>query len=123
MKRIFLAITSLSLIIFCNQTAEAQKDPCEADWRKFCPNYAPKDPFRLFCLKNLESQISASCKATLRDVSPDAGASIAICSDDVAKLCAGVAPGDSRILKCLKANTKKLDFECRKKVVVFPNPR
>ena len=123
MKIILKTVAILSLIAFSVQSVNAGQDPCEADSKKYCPGYSEKDPMRLFCLKGISSQISSPCKATLRDVDLNAGESIEACSDDAAKLCGNVPPGNSRILKCLKANTKRLEFECRKKVVMFPDPK
>lgn len=120
-----IAFVSLALVLalLAARSAYASKDPCEADLHKYCPGYTANDPLRYFCLKGVSSQVTPSCKATLRDVSDDAGASINACAKDTATLCGHIIPGNSRILKCLKENTKKLDFECRKKVVPFPNPK
>jgi hypothetical protein len=113
---------SFSMLIFVPQVF-SQSDPCETDREKFCPMYRADDPRRLYCLKSVSSQLKPSCKATLRNVVGSEEDFIDECTDDYKKFCSEVPAGKGRILKCLKSNSKKLEFECRKKVGIFPEPR
>ena len=99
------------------------QDPCEADRAKYCPGFRADDPRRLYCLKSIQSQVKPSCKSSLQNVPGTESEFIDECSDDYHKLCADVQQGKGRILKCLQANSKKLNFECRKKVSAFPIPK
>jgi hypothetical protein len=100
-----------------------QSDPCEPDREKFCPMYRADDPRRLYCLKGVSSQLKPLCKATLRNVVGSEEDFIDECAEDYKKFCSEVPSGKGRILKCLKSNSRKLEFECRKKVGIFPKPR
>jgi hypothetical protein len=114
---------SLVMVLGFTRLAIAQSDPCEPDREKFCPMYRADDPRRLYCLKGVSSQLKPSCKATLRNVVGSEEEFIDECTEDYKKFCSEVSPGKGRILKCLKSNSKKLEFECRKKVGIFPEPR
>lgn len=117
---LFLACLAFNAL---TASAQAQSDACEADRAKYCPMFRADDPRRLYCLKGVESQIKPSCKSTLRSIPGTEEEFIDECTEDYEKLCSSVAQGKGRVLKCLKENSKKLSFECRKKVSVFPDPR
>ena len=121
LTRLLLAFVSLTLIHARVLPAHGQNDACEKDRQKYCPMHGPKDPLRLYCLKTIESQVSFACKSMLRDVKGSPEEVMTECRDDYHSLCSEVIPGDGRILKCLKSNSTKLSFECRKKVNLLPN--
>lgn len=109
----------LTLLIFPIVTF-ALPDPCEPDRAKYCWGNAPDDPRRLYCLKSVESQISSPCRASLKNIKGTAYDFIEECTEDYQKFCREVPQGKGRILECLRSNSKKLDFECRKQVNMLP---
>jgi hypothetical protein len=120
---LILGIIVIAIAAGFARKVNAATDPCEEDRAKFCPTYAADDPRRLYCLKGIETQIKPSCKASLKNVPGTSGEFVEECVADYRKHCSDVEPGQGRILKCLKVNSKNLEFECRKKVSLFPEPR
>ena len=47
---------------------------------------------------------------------PGGGPAMRACKADAEKLCAGVRPGEGRIVQCLKEHRKDLSPECKKEV-------
>ena len=120
---LFLFLVSVLSLLAAVRPVQAQGDSCEADRSKFCPMYRADNPRRFYCLKGIEDQLKPACRSMLRDISGTEGDFIYECGDDYRALCSNVPAGQGRILKCLEANSKKLNFECRKKIVAFPGKR
>ena len=121
MIRIFSVCIAAAICVRLLLPAPLRADVCEEDRQKFCNGYSADNPMRLYCLKRNETQIKPSCKSTLRTVPGSEVEFYDTCVEEVEKFCADVRPGKGRILKCLKANSKDLEFECRKMVSAFPN--
>lgn len=119
MKNLFSIFTIGLLSIFCQVNA-AQADACEKDRAKYCPQYGPKDPERLYCLRTVESQISSNCKASLKNIKGSVSDFIDECTADYQKFCTATPRGQGRVIECLRDHSKELDFECRKMVNNMP---
>lgn len=107
-------------ITFLPLTAAAAKDPCEAEGAKYCSAYQGKDPRKYYCLQQIADTLSNGCNASLKKLSGTQSDFIEICTADYNKFCKDEVPGAGNIVKCLKRNSKKLDFDCRKKVSEVP---
>ena len=47
----------------------------------------------------------------------------AACTDDAKKLCAGVRPGQGRLISCMQANLKDLSPACRERFEQMQKPK
>ena len=116
-KWVGLAAAILCMVLMNGMPANAQaKNPCADDAAKFCKDVKPGGGRLAKCLKQHESELSPECKASHEKAKARAKEAHEACADDVQKLCKDVKPGEGRIIKCLKDNSKNLSPECRDKL-------
>jgi hypothetical protein len=108
-----LAVLSLLLSAAPRLEATLPESPCAADAKKLCPDTPPGDGRLRICLKEHESELSATCKAQLGDARRATGVFMSVCRADVSRYCKDVPPGGGRLLTCLQAKETSLSPECR----------
>ena len=75
----------------------------------------------LECLQDYKDElVTPACKKRVHKLTMRAAQDIRMdrplsdaCYDDRQKLCAGVQPGDARVLRCLQDSREQLTYECR----------
>ncbi|OGR60750.1 MAG: hypothetical protein A2X36_02635 [Elusimicrobia bacterium GWA2_69_24] len=92
---------------------------CRVDLDKHCRS-TRKNARRLDCLGSHEAELTPLCKdfadrlierrQERRDLAEKAKTD---CKPEIEKLCAGIHPGDGRILRCLQADATKLSPACK----------
>lgn len=104
---------------------EMGNGPCRADMAKLCAGVQPGEGRLMKCLKEKESQVSAECKASWEQKRAERKEQRkeqrqehrqemrAACQSDFQKLCAGMQPGDGRIIKCLKEKEAQVSEGCK----------
>lgn len=113
-----LAVVILGMVLVNGAPANAQtKNPCADDVAKYCKDVTPGGGRLVRCLKQHESELSSECKASQETARVRAKEAHEACADDVQKLCKDVKPGEGRVIRCLKDNSKSLSPECREKLV------
>lgn len=116
-KRMGPAMAVLCMVLCNGLLVNAQaKGPCTDDVAKFCKDVKPGGGRLAQCLKEHESELSPTCKASHDQAKARAKEAHEACADDVQKLCKDVQPGGGRVIKCLKDNSKSLSPECRDKL-------
>jgi len=96
------------------QEAKPQEaKPCAGDVAKFCGDVKPGEGRIAKCLKENKDQLSPECKAHVAKVKETLKEVHKACEDDVTMFCAGVQPGEGRILKCLKEHKAELSSKCQ----------
>jgi hypothetical protein len=90
--------------------------PCADDMQKFCKDVQPGGGRIARCLKEHEKDLSPACKQQIAEVKKRVHEFREACEDDVLRLCAGVKPGGSRIIRCLKEHESELSPECKEKM-------
>lgn len=119
-----LAVGILGMVAMNGAPADAQaKNPCANDTAKFCKDVKPGGGRLAKCLKQHEKQLSPECKAHYEKAKTRVKEAHDACADDVQKLCSDVKPGEGRIVKCLKDNSKSVSPECRDKLTAEKKPK
>lgn len=91
----------------------AQPGPCLEERQKLCGDVQPGAGRMYKCLQKHEDQLSEACKNHIDDVSQKFQQFSDACSDDLAKYCAQVKPGQGRGIACLRGNEDRLSVACR----------
>ncbi|MEM7179282.1 MAG: hypothetical protein AAF518_00095 [Spirochaetota bacterium] len=117
MKKYFL----LLLLIFSSHAQAQNKKQilanCKQDKARLCSTTSNRTIHTIQCLLENESELSKTCKATLKSSLKKTGKKGAsYCKQDVKKYCLWTMPGGGRIIKCLLKNEHKLSSPCRKKL-------
>jgi hypothetical protein len=106
-------------VMFClgllhNVTTFAKENgPCAEDAAKFCKDVKPGQGGIAKCLKEHESELSASCKDSIAAMKEKVQDFSEACKNDASKFCKDTKPGRGRILKCLKQHEGELSAECK----------
>ena len=117
-KWIGLAVAILCVVLMNGAPANAQtKNACAEDVAKYCKDVTPGGGRVVKCLKEHEKDLSPECKAGQEKARARAKEAHEACADDVQKLCKDVQPGEGRVIRCLRENSKDLSPECRNKMV------
>ncbi|MCG3204626.1 MAG: hypothetical protein KCHDKBKB_01341 [Elusimicrobia bacterium] len=95
------------------------QEGCKKELTTVCKDVTPGEGRVLACLYAFEDKLSSQCEYALYDAATQLQHAVAKltyvaneCSDDMEKYCAEVAPGQGRIINCLKKNEKKLNERC-----------
>jgi hypothetical protein len=94
-------------------SASAQGRPCTEDLQKFCTDVQAGKGGWIQCLKEHESELSASCKSAMQTVQTRVHARQETCHDDIAQFCEGVAQGGGRVMVCLRQHEAQLSSACK----------
>ena len=90
---------------------------CGDDVRSWCADVKPGGGAVLRCLAQNRASLSPPCQEVLQGAQEKAAEFKSKCGGDVRKLCKGIAPGQGRILACLKSREADLSPSCRPLVV------
>lgn len=86
---------------------------CRPDVERLCAGI-PKGGGRIAaCLKANQAKVSPACKAELASVARKVREVGQACEDDIHSYCAGVQPGQGRVLRCLVSNRQSLAPACQ----------
>jgi outer membrane protein, multidrug efflux system len=99
--------------------APPQSFPCMEEIEKYCKDTPPGRGQLIICLDGHRQDLSPSCRERLDKGRARMEEARRICTPDIEKFCPGIAPGQGRILKCLKGELKGLSPACREQVELF----
>lgn len=95
------------------------KEGCKAELETHCKDVTPGEGRLLACLYAFEDKLSSRCDYALYDASMRLERAVNAlahgateCKGDIQKHCAGVEPGEGRIIDCLKKHEDKLSKRC-----------
>jgi len=122
MIRLVLAVLLLGFAF-----AAAQADPintiadgCKVELEKYCSQVTPGDGRVLACLYAHAEKISPKCEYALYDAAVQLERAVSAlayvaneCDADMEKYCETVAPGEGRLVDCLKKQGKNVSERCR----------
>jgi Golgi apparatus protein 1 len=103
-------------------------DACAADAQRLCADVEPGGARVLRCLQDHEDKLAYECRATLFDqevrLAEDIDFQVPMkkaCSREIGTLCAGVEPGEARVIQCLVEHDEDagMGADCRAEVKRF----
>lgn len=113
MKWLMVFAVALCLVLWGGSRVFARDArPCDDDVAKFCKDQIGRGGV-IKCLKDHESDVSATCKEDLSKMPITAPAFMEACRNDVLKFCKDIKPGEGRIIQCLKSNENELSSQCK----------
>eukprot|EP00735_Rhodelphis_limneticus_P009233 TRINITY_DN2626_c0_g1::TRINITY_DN2626_c0_g1_i1::g.25922::m.25922 TRINITY_DN2626_c0_g1::TRINITY_DN2626_c0_g1_i1::g.25922 ORF type:complete len:1031 (+),score=379.43,sp/Q92896/GSLG1_HUMAN/24.97/8e-63,sp/Q92896/GSLG1_HUMAN/22.61/2e-58,sp/Q92896/GSLG1_HUMAN/26.18/7e-54,sp/Q92896/GSLG1_HUMAN/25.39/4e-19,Cys_rich_FGFR/PF00839.12/47,Cys_rich_FGFR/PF00839.12/1.7e-08,Cys_rich_FGFR/PF00839.12/2.1e-11,Cys_rich_FGFR/PF00839.12/2.3e-12,Cys_rich_FGFR/PF00839.12/1.8e-12,Cys_rich_FGFR/PF00839.12/0.011,Cys_rich_ len=96
---------------------------CKTDMPKYCPNVPKLKGKMLDCLRKHKKDLTDACKQQVTQEAIEAAQNIEFdaalneaCGNDASKLCAGVEPGEGRVISCLRSKRPQLSDSCKVKV-------
>jgi len=115
---LLVCLVTLALMsVAVAEQAKPQAKPCAGDVAKFCKDVKPGEGRIAKCLKDNKDQLSPECKAHVAKVKEALKEVHAACEDDITMFCAGVQPGEGRIVKCLKEHKAELSSKCQEGIM------
>jgi hypothetical protein len=115
----FAAVVSslLAGAVLASSPVRAEQGPaCGDEIEKFCSHVVPGRLGLALCLKEHRDELGPECQAKVDKAIAKVEQARKICGPDLEKLCAGVQPGEGRLLYCLSAKRNELAPECRAQV-------
>ena len=92
---------------------------CDADIEQYCPGLPRNSQKAFMCMMAYEDSLSESCKLGIAEaaMSIQMGAaaidySVRACEEDADKHCLNVAPGEGRLVNCIKEHEAEVSMEC-----------
>ena len=127
MKNAMRVLVVLAILLLGFSCATAQQDlvktvadGCKVEIDKYCSQVTPGEGRVLACLFAHGEKISPKCEYALYDVAVQLERAVAAlayvaneCDADMEKYCATTAPGEGRLLDCLKKQGKNVSERCR----------
>jgi hypothetical protein len=117
MKTLRLILVVAVMFCFVSSLSYAQdvqkQGACKADYEKFCKDVKPGQGRIAQCMKQHEAEFSLACKEQLEAEREKARDFVKACKPDAEKFCKGIAPGNGRIYRCLKADEAQLSPDCK----------
>ena len=96
---------------------------CKEELEKYCKDVTPGERRVLACLYARSDKLSTKCEYALYDAAVQLERAVAAlayvaneCDADLEKLCSAVAPGEGRLINCLKKNEKQVSDRCKQAV-------
>jgi hypothetical protein len=86
---------------------------CGDDVRSWCADVKPGGGAVLRCLAQNRANLTPQCQEVLQGAQEKAGEFRQKCGGDAKKFCKGIAPGQGRILACLKSREADLSPACK----------
>jgi hypothetical protein len=97
------------------RAAQVTRFKCEAQIEQLCPD-SPEGPSRTSCLERRKADLALPCRQQLQERfvkwKEDRNRVLSACQEDVRKLCAGIRPGDGRMVQCLQAHSQDVSDRC-----------
>ena len=130
MKKSYLVLLTLSVLLFTGTTAPAADDlvqtvvnGCKKELDTYCKDVTPGQGRGLACLYAYGDKLSGKCEYALYDAAVQLERAVAAlsytvneCRDDLEKLCSGVRAGEGRLLNCLEKNDSKVSDRCKQAI-------
>jgi hypothetical protein len=95
--------------------AQVSKLKCDAEIEQLCPDMGD-GPARARCLEKRSRNLTPVCRAQMQEQfvrwKEDRSRLLSACQDDARKLCAGLRPGDGRMMQCLQDHTQEVSDRC-----------
>jgi len=127
MKRTTIVLIALGImsLLFTNAAAgenlvQTVANGCRVELEKYCSNVTPGEGRILACLYAHGDKLSPKCEYALYDAAAQLERAVAAlsyvaneCDEDLDKYCSAVAPGEGRLLNCLKKKEKQLTKRCK----------
>ena len=116
--RRWLAIAVIGLVyLILAASAPAQvRTPCSETIDKFCKDVIPGNGRIMKCLNDHREDQSIACKDWVEDQQKSARDLMAVCPEEIAKLCRATQPDAVSIYYCLLDNYSALLQDCRSKL-------
>lgn len=122
-----MVVVSLLVLVFFAGTALAESIPvetvltgCKKELETYCKDVTPGQGRILACLYAHQDKLSGRCDYALYDAAAQLERAVSPltflvneCRDDLEKLCANIAPGQGRLVNCLKKNEEKVSGRCK----------
>jgi hypothetical protein len=86
---------------------------CEGDIESTCPDVRPGQGAVLRCLRQSFYSLAPGCQDAVRGASEKLAEFKKACGPDAKRHCKGIAPGQGRILACLKSKEPELAPACQ----------
>jgi len=102
----------LALLLAATPLPALAEDPCAADAARLCSK-AKGETALLGCLRGQDKEVAPACKENLSLLLAIAEEYGKDCEADAKKLCSETAPGEGRLLRCLKDNESFLSQSCQ----------
>lgn len=97
------------------RAAQVVRLKCEAEIEQLCPD-SPEGPSRTNCLERRKADLAPPCRQQLQERfvkwKEDRNRVLSACQEDVRRLCAGIRPGDGRMVQCLQAHAQDVSDRC-----------
>jgi len=127
MKRTMIVLITLGImsLLFTNAGAgenlvQTVTEGCKVELEKYCSDVTPGEGRVLACLYAHGDKLSPKCEYALYDAAVQLERAVAAlsyvaneCDGDLDQYCANVAPGEGRLLDCLKKKEKQLTKRCK----------
>lgn len=127
MKRTKIVLMALGImsLLFTNAAADENlvqtvTEGCKVELEKYCKNVTPGEGRILACLYAYGDKLSPKCEYALYDAAAQLERAVAAlsyvaneCDGDLDEYCADIAPGEGRLLDCLKKKEKQLTKRCK----------
>jgi hypothetical protein len=99
---------------------DSVKTGCEKELKTYCSDVTPGEGRVLACLYAREDKLSGRCEYALYDAAAQLERAVQAltyvaneCGDDLKANCAGIKPGEGRLLQCLNKNDAKVSKRCK----------
>ena len=111
-----VSLVCLVVMVMASGAFAQEAKPCAGDVAKFCGNVPQGEGRIMGCLKQNGPQLSPGCQSYLVQLKEAVKEADQACEEDIMTYCAGVQPGEGRIMQCLKVNKSHLSFKCKRKL-------
>jgi hypothetical protein len=116
----------VSLAVLGGSVALAE-DPCAEDVKQLCPDVKPGSGRVMDCLRENEAKLSQACQDRVRAAVLKSRSIIEefgrACRPDVDQFCAGVEPGEGRVIGCLARHQLEVSSACQVQLSRFSDAR
>jgi hypothetical protein len=109
-------VARIALVAALLRAGAAPAFVCDADVKKFCSDVKQGGGRIQACLKEHAKDLSPECAKRSQAAARTVGDMAAVCRPDIARLCAGVAAGQGRVLRCLEQYKDELSPGCKRSI-------
>ncbi len=88
-------------------------EACADDVRSYCPDVTPGQGRVLRCLAQNQGSLAPQCQAVVQSAREKLAEFRKACGGDAKRFCKGIAPGEGRVLACLKSKEPELSPACQ----------